>query len=205
MNKTLLSIVIGSTFATIGYVSAAPGHSEMDETHSAGHHNEMMHGDTHNNMQEQHKSMAGMDHGKIQGQHGANGSEHGSEGTLAGEPGKERDVSRIIIVTADDTMRFIHEPLNVKKGETIKFVVTNKGTSTHEFTIATKDEQRKHGQMMMNNANMHHGVGGNSITIKPNESMTITWKFGHAELIEAACNIPGHYQAGMYSPINIAG
>ncbi|PKH06168.1 plastocyanin/azurin family copper-binding protein [Moritella sp. Urea-trap-13] len=204
MNKTLLSIVIGSAFTTVGYVSAAPDHKDMG------------HGNDSNTLQEQHKSMAGMDHGEMQEQHssmaemdhgkmqGTGVSAHGSEGNLAGEPGKDRDVSRIITVIADDTMRFFHEPLNVKKGETIKFVVTNNGTTTHEFTIATKDDQKKHGKMMMNNAAMHHGPGGNSITIQPNESMTLTWKFGHAEQIEAACNIPGHYQAGMYSSIDVS-
>lgn len=191
MKKTLLSIVIGSAFVTFGYVSAASDHNDMG------------HGGASNTMQEQHKSMAGMDHGKMQEQHGTNSSVHDSKGNLTGEPGKERNVSRIITVTADDTMRFFHEPLNVKKGETIQFVVTNKGTMTHEFTIATKDEQKKHGKMMMNNVGMHHGPGGNSITVQPNESMTIIWKFGSAQQIEAACNIPGHYQAGMYSTINV--
>jgi uncharacterized cupredoxin-like copper-binding protein len=192
MKKILLSIVIGSAFATVGYVSAAPDHNDMG------------HGDAHSTMQKQHESMAGMDHGKMQKQHGANGSEHAPEGNLAGEPGEDRYVSRIITVTADDTMRFFHEPLNVKKGETIKFVVTNKGSMTHEFAIGTKDDQIKHGQMMMNNAGMHHGPGGNSITLKPSESMEITWKFGHTGQVEAACNIPGHYQAGMYSTIDVA-
>lgn len=133
---------------------------------------------------------------------GSAGHAH-SMASLAGMPGEEANVSRIIIVTADDSMQFTHEPFNIKDGETIKFVVTNKGAIAHEFAIGTKDEHTEHGQMMMANPNMHHGPGGNAITIKPGETLALIWAFENAWQVEVACNIPGHYQAGMHSPVNI--
>jgi len=123
--------------------------------------------------------------------------------SLAGKPGDKANVSRTITVTADDSMRFTHQPFNIKDGETIKFVVTNNGAIPHEFAIGTKDEHTEHGQMMMANPNMHHGPGGNAITIKPGETLPLIWAFENAWQVEVACNIPGHYQAGMHSPVNI--
>ncbi|GAA3929069.1 hypothetical protein GCM10022277_26980 [Litoribacillus peritrichatus] len=57
--------------------------------------------------------------------------------------------------------------------------------------------------MMVNHPNMHHGPGGNSITVNPSETGILNWKFHQTYQIEAACNIPGHYEAGMFSPISI--
>ncbi len=191
MKKILLTAAIGAALITAGCTSTNHGHDSNAGV--SGHHEKVMDG---------HHEMGDMDHSQMQGQK-MGGHAHGSAGSLAGEPGKVTDVSREITVTADDNMRFTHEPFNVKEGETIKFVVTNKGVIPHEFAIGTKDELMEHGQMMMNNPNMHHGPGGNAITIKPGETETLIWKFENAWQIEAACNIPGHYQAGMHSPVTV--
>lgn len=220
MKKALLSIVIGSTLLSVGFANAGAGHQQADATNSAEQHSMMNMDHSKMNMKMDHSNMKmpamdhskmmmdmdmDMGHGEMQGHHGAATAGHGSEQSLAGSVGKESEVSRIIEVTADDSMRFFHEPINVKKGETIKFVVTNKGSMVHEFAIGTKGELKKHGQMMMSNPTMKHGAGGNAITIEPSQSMSIIWKFEQAGQVEAACNVPGHYQAGMYSPINFTG
>ncbi len=159
---------------------------------SSGHQHE-----EHNNSQTM--PQGGMMMGQ---QEGMNGHAHSME-SLAGLPGKEEQVTRVIEVKADDSMRFIHEPFNIKDGETIKFLVENKGAMSHEFAIGTKDEHFDHGKMMMNNPTMHHGPGGNAITIKPGETQALIWTFENAWQIEVACNIPGHYQAGMHSSVKI--
>jgi uncharacterized cupredoxin-like copper-binding protein len=163
------------------------GHDTMMKDHHEEMSKEGAHGNGHH----------GMDHGDG---HGAgNGMGHGD--SLAGKPGVESDVSRTIEVEAGDNMRFTHEPFNIKNGETIKFIVTNKGAIAHEFSIGTKDEHMGHGKMMMANPNMHHGPGGASITIKPGTTETLIWSFEKVWEVEVACNIPGHYQAGMHSPV----
>ena len=129
----------------------------------------------------------------------ADHSPHGS--SLAGMPGEELKADRSIEVDASDDMRFIHSPLKIKTGETIKFVISNKGAINHEFSIGTKSEHMQHGKMMMNMPDMHHGPGGNAVTVLPGETATLTWTFKRAVEVEAACNIPGHYQAGMHSSI----
>ena len=64
-------------------------------------------------------------------------------GGHAGEPGKASDVSRTIEVTMLDNY---YEPENfsIKAGETIRFIVKNKGAMVHEFNIATKEMHLKH-------------------------------------------------------------
>ena len=53
---------------------------------------------------------------------------------------------------------------------------------------------------------MGHGMHDepNSVLLEPGKSAEIVWKFPeHAEL-EFACNVPGHYDAGMQGPIKLS-
>lgn len=122
--------------------------------------------------------------------------------TLAGRPGTEAEVNRVIKVEANDSMRFVHEPIKVASGETIKFEITNTGKIKHEFSIGTKDEHKAHSKMMMANPDMFHGPGGASITLEPGKTETLIWHFEEAWEVQAACNMPGHYQAGMHSDVS---
>lgn len=135
-----------------------------------------------------------------------------------GEPGKSGDVTRTINVKMYDNY-YEPESMKIKEGETVKFVITNAGELVHEFNIATGDMHRAHQpemMMMMEHgvlegdrinwdaakkmqASMGHGMHNdpNSVLLEPGKSGEITWKFPeHAEL-EFACNVPGHYDAGM--------
>ena len=42
-----------------------------------------------------------------------------------------------------------------------------------------------------------------SFLLEPNQKGDIIWKFDNAANIEVACNVPGHYQAGMTAEVNI--
>ena len=68
--------------------------------------------------------------------------------SMIGETGKESEVSKIIEIKMYDNY---YEPniIEVKKGETIKFVVINLGELVHEFNIATKEMHIKHQPEMM--------------------------------------------------------
>ena len=123
--------------------------------------------------------------------------------SAAGEPGKAEDVTQTINVEATDAMMFRHPPFTVKAGETVRFVVTNKGKLSHEFNIGVSAEHMRHQAMMREMPQMkHHGTGG-SVTVEPGETREIIWKFAKAGDIQAACNLPGHYEAGMHSQITV--
>ena len=140
-----------------------------------------------------------------------------------GENGKESEVKRIIKVVMYDNF-FQPNIFNVKKNETVKFIVKNKGELVHEFNIATKrmhlNHQKEMERMVENEilladkidkekmkklAKTDHAMAhshSNSVLLEPGETKVFIWKFNNQKKVEAACNVPGHYQAGMIAKIN---
>jgi len=116
-----------------------------------------------------------------------------------GSPGKESEVTRTVEVSASDAMRFTPGKLDVKRGETIKFIVKNVGRVKHEFSIGDRASQRAHASMMKQMPGMDHGDDPNTISVDPGQTKVILWKFDKrpASPLEIACHEPGHYEAGM--------
>tara|TARA_B100000965_G_scaffold45792_1_gene33688 strand:- start:18 stop:515 length:498 start_codon:yes stop_codon:yes gene_type:complete len=140
-----------------------------------------------------------------------------------GFKGKEENVDRVINVSMYDNY-YQPNKFKVKNNETIKFVVENKGQLVHEFNIATQEMHLKHQPEMMmmvenkiilvdkidkqkmkemskKNPAMAHSHS-NSVLLSPGESAELIWKFSNTVDIEAACNVPGHYAAGMIAKID---
>lgn len=107
-----------------------------------------------------------------------------------------------IKVTASDSMSFTPKSWSFKKGQIVRFVVTNKGSLNHEFSIGNHAEMLEHDEMMKAMPNMQHEQG-NAISLKPGETKDLTWSFTDTGIFEAACNIPGHYESGMKSTITV--
>ena len=143
--------------------------------------------------------------------------------SMIGEKGDPREVSRVIQVKMYDNY---YEPseFQIKKNETIKFVVYNYGELVHEFNIATKKMHLKHQPEMMKmveneilladridkkkmkemskkDHSMSHSHS-NSVLLEPNQSAELIWKFSTDSKLEAACNVPGHYDVGMIAKID---
>ena len=141
-----------------------------------------------------------------------------------GSKGDETDVTRVIKVVMYDNY---YEPssFQIKEGETIKFEVENAGMLVHEFNIANKMMHMKHQpemikmvengillafsidkEKMKKMAKIDKSMGhshSNSVLLEPKQKGDIIWKFDNAVNIEVACNVPGHYQAGMIAKVNI--
>ena len=141
-----------------------------------------------------------------------------------GSKGNVADVTRVIKVVMYDNY---YEPssFQIKEGETIKFEVENAGMLVHEFNIANKMMHMKHQpemikmaengillafsidkKKMKKMAKMDKSMGhshSNSVLLEPKQKGDIIWKFDNAVNIEVACNVPGHYQAGMIAKVNI--
>ena len=141
-----------------------------------------------------------------------------------GSKGSVNEVSRVIKVVMYDNY---YEPssFQINAGETIKFEVENAGELVHEFNIANKMMHMKHQpemEKMVENeilfadsidkdkmkkmAKMDKSMGhshSNSVLLEPKQKGDIIWKFDNAVNIEVACNVPGHYQAGMIAKVNI--
>ena len=141
---------------------------------------------------------------------------------MIGEKGKLSEVNKIIEIKMYDNY-FEPRKIIIKKGETIKFIVSNYGELVHEFNIGTKEMHIKHQTEMMKMveneilladridkkkmkkmAKKNHSMGhshSNSVLLEPNQSAELIWKFSTDTNLEAACNVPGHYEAGMVAKI----
>ena len=141
---------------------------------------------------------------------------------MIGEKGNPNNIDRTIKIKMYDNY---YEPnfIEVKKGETIKFIVQNVGEMVHEYNIATKEMHIKHQPEMQKL--MEHGIllvdridmvkmkemskkdhslshsHSNSIIVEPKKTGEIIWKFSKDIVLEMACNIPGHYESGMVGKI----
>ena len=117
---------------------------------------------------------------------------------MIGEKGKKSDVTKVITIKMFDNY---YEPnqINVKKGETIKFIVKNMGELVHEYNIGTKEMHIKHQpemaklveheilladkidhEKMKKMSKMDHSLGhshANSVLLEPNETGEIIWRF----------------------------
>ena len=54
--------------------------------------------------------------------------------------------------------------------------------------------------MSKKNPSMAH-KHANSVLLSPGESAELIWKFSNTAVLEAACNVPGHYEVGMVAKI----
>ena len=141
-----------------------------------------------------------------------------------GSKGNENDISRVIKVIMYDNY---YEPssFQINAGETIKFEIENAGELVHEFNIANKmmhiNHQPEMEKMVENEilfadsidknkmkkmAKIDKSMGhshSNSVLLEPKQKGNIIWRFDNAVNIEVACNVPGHYQAGMIAKVNI--
>ena len=140
-----------------------------------------------------------------------------------GTKGNKENVDRVITVVMYDNY-YKPNSFKVNKNETIKFEVTNKGELVHEFNIATKEMHLKHQPEMMmmveheilladkidkkkmmemskKNPAMTHSHS-NSVLLSPGQKAELIWKFSNSVDIEAACNVPGHYDVGMIAKID---
>ncbi len=118
-----------------------------------------------------------------------------------GAPGKASEVRATLRISALDSMRFEPAEVQVKPGETVRFVVTNRGKLVHEFVIGDAREQREHELEMqkMPDMPMHDP---NGITLQPGKTRSIIWTFPDRPMrVEYACHQPGHFAAGMVGRI----
>lgn len=123
---------------------------------------------------------------------------HGHGATSARTKAKP---TRTVKLDADE-YAFSEQALTFKAGETVKFVVTNKGKLKHELTIGDAAEQAAHAREMAQMSDMKHdedthAMPENSIHVAPGETRELVYTFDKAGKLLFACNYPGHSDLGM--------
>ncbi|MEB0208830.1 cupredoxin family protein [Pseudomonas sp. CCC3.1] len=147
-----------------------------------------------------------------------------------GQPAPAASATRTVEVDMTD-IAFNPKSLDVKAGETVHFVLVNKGQLLHEFNLGHAAMHAEHQKEMlemqqsgmltatgMNHVGMDHSAMGhgsmdmpgmkhddpNSVLVEPGKTAELTWTFAKTDNLEFACNVPGHYQAGMVGQLKVA-
>ena len=120
---------------------------------------------------------------------------------MEGDPKK---ASRTIRVSMDDNMRYSQAEVRVAQGETVTFVITNKGKLMHELVFGTEDELKQHAELMRKHPGMEHDEPFMA-HVKPGATERITWKFTKSGTFTYGCMVTGHFEAGMKGRIVVAG
>ncbi len=119
-----------------------------------------------------------------------------------GKQGDPKKATRTIAIDMTDTMRFGPAEITVRQGETVRFVVTNKGKMMHEMVIGTMAELKAHGEMMKKHPGMEHDEPYMA-HVGPGKKSEMVWHFTRAGEFHYACLVPGHFEAGMIGKIKV--
>jgi len=124
------------------------------------------------------------------------------EQTEWGIAGEAKAADRVVKIKMLDTMRFAPDSIEVKQGETIKFVVINSGRMLHEIVIGSHKELNAHAALMAKFPGMKHEESYMA-HVASGKIGQIVWTFNRVGEFMFACLIPGHYQAGMVGKIKV--
>ncbi len=120
-----------------------------------------------------------------------------------GIAGDAKAVKRTVEVKMSDDMRFTPNQIEVKQGETVRFIMKNDGKVMHEFVIGTKKDLDEHAALMLKFPNMEHDEPYMA-HVAPSKTGEVVWTFNRPGDFDFACLIAGHYQAGMVGKIKVS-
>ena len=146
----------------------------------------------------------------------------------AGRTGDKAKVTRTVKIEMTE-YSYSQQKLEFKAGETVKFILSNKGKLKHEMTIGTAEDQAAHRKAMQDmsdtahaghgnhgghgehaahgahGAHGHHGMDhdmpSGAVHVGPGETKELVWQFTTAGSLQFACNYPGHSDLGMEGTI----
>jgi uncharacterized cupredoxin-like copper-binding protein len=124
------------------------------------------------------------------------------EDTAFGREGDPKQVVRTIQVDMADTMRFTPANVTVAKGQTVRFVLRNRGKAVHEMVLGTVEELKEHAELMKKFPGMEH-ADPNMAHVRPGARGQIVWQFTQPGEFQFACLQPGHFEAGMVGKVTV--
>ena len=133
---------------------------------------------------------------------GTHAGGHGGEETAIGKPGVAAKAKRTITIEMTDNMRYTPAEIQVKQGETVRFIVKNQGQIKHEMSLGTEKELLEHLEQMKKFPNMEHDEPG-KVTLAPGKQGEIVWHFTKAGMVNFACLMPGHFEGGMKGVVKV--
>ncbi|MFC3337315.1 cupredoxin domain-containing protein [Paracandidimonas soli] len=134
--------------------------------------------------------------------HHAHGAGALPEAHAAGQPGDAAKVTRTIEIGMQDVMRFTPASIQVAQGETVRFIVHNEGVIEHELVLGKMADLLAHAEQMRQDPGMPHDEP-NAISLEAGEKGELIWQFGEMGVVDFACLLPGHSEAGMVGQITV--
>jgi uncharacterized cupredoxin-like copper-binding protein len=118
----------------------------------------------------------------------------GDEGPTASDADRTVEIDMVDVA-------FKPENVEVRAGETVRFVLHNRGKVVHDAFVGDSEAQEDHETQMRDaEEGGHNGHGGDeedALTVDPGETGELTHTFDEAGRHEIGCHQPGHYAAGM--------
>jgi uncharacterized cupredoxin-like copper-binding protein len=111
-------------------------------------------------------------------------------------------VSRTIKIDMGDDMRYSPANVKVKRGETIRFVVTNRGRLKHEMVLGNIKELREHDALMRKFPEMEHD-DPDQLAVDAGNTGELIAQFTKTGTFDFACLQPGHFEAGMRGKVAV--
>lgn len=119
-----------------------------------------------------------------------------------GKPADVKHATRTIEIMMGDNMRFEPKRIDIKQGETIRFLVRNDGKVKHEMVLGSMAELKKHAALMLKFPDMEHD-DPNAVSVEPGKTGEFAWTFSKPGTFDFACLVPGHFEAGMKGRIQV--
>lgn len=142
-------------------------------------------------------------HGDVHKQDAAPGQMHATaEQRAFGIAGDPKRATRTIEIDMRDTMRFVPAQIDVKRGETVRFVVRNSGAVLHELVLGGMTDLEHHAALMKKFPGMEHDAPY-MVHVDPGKQGEFVWQFNRAGEFNYGCLIPGHFEAGMIGRIRV--
>jgi len=128
--------------------------------------------------------------------HKAPAGKYNGHAAALGRPAALTAATRTVEIDMGDNMRFSPERIEIKQGDTVRFIARNKGQIKHEMVLGTVAELKKHAALMLKFPEMEHD-DPNAVSVAPGKTGEFAWTFTKAGSFDFACLIPGHFEAGM--------
>jgi uncharacterized cupredoxin-like copper-binding protein len=110
--------------------------------------------------------------------------------------------TRTVEVTMAD-IKFETAPVDVKAGDTVRFVFHNQGKLVHEAAIGDAAAQDAHEKEMAAMGGMPMHDSAEAVSVAPGTTGQLTYTFKTTGQLQIGCHEPGHYAAGMKLNVNV--
>jgi uncharacterized cupredoxin-like copper-binding protein len=117
-----------------------------------------------------------------------------------GREGDPKKVKRVIRIDMSDTMRYFPDEVRIKRGDTVRFVLHNKGDVSHAMVIGSMEDLQKRAALMRKRTEPAD-IAGDGVYVAPGRNAPLVWQFTRAGEFYYGCLMPGHFDAGMIGTI----